>query len=975
MINKKFIAQSVALSLLSIATLQGCTQDAAKTSAAQEASVGSFSQNPHGVVVSPAQGQAKAVRLQVMGDDIIRITSLPHNELSSIAPSLMVTATPSGQFTTVRSGNILRLKSKALTAEVSLLNGAVTIKNPEGKVILSEVNSGEFGPVTMDTITPDADSYAVRQQWNKGTEEGFFGLGQHQNGQVNYAGENVSLITHNVAISIPYVISTRNYGVLWDNSSITQFGDPEASKGLDQDLVLYDANGNPGGLTANYYDGETLVFSRVESDPDYKFLDNNEVREYPFPPELGDVKQPRVVWTGHIEAKTTGSHKFRMYNSGYAKLSIDGEERLNRWRMNWNPWYHNTEVTLEKGQKVPIEIDWDSQGGYFRLQHSDPQLSDDQYSLSFASETAKAKDYYVVVGENKDELIAGYRKLTGKSVLLPKWAYGFWQSRERYKTQDELLAVLKEYRERQIPIDNIVLDWSYWPSDAWGSHDFDLERFPNVEQMTQTVHDLNANIMISIWPKFYPTTDNYKEFAAKGYMLTNNVEKEKNKDWIYPGYLNGFYDPYPQESQQIFWRQLKEKLNVKGFDAWWLDASEPDMHSNLSYQKRKENMNQLSIGSGAEYFNSYALPNAEGVYKGERETDGHKRSFILTRSGFGGMQRTGSAIWSGDIVPRWSNLKEQIAAGISVGLAGMPNWTMDIGGFTPEDHYRTGPNGFVGHYSGMAKEHQEQWQELQVRWFQFGAFVPLFRSHGQNPYREIFNIADEGSEVYNSMVYYNKLRYRLMPYIYSLVGDMYHQDGTMMRGLVLDFPNDKTAINLNDAYMFGPALLVNPVHQYKARTRQVYLPQGVDWYDMYTGQKFAGGQTITADAPLDKMPLMVKAGAIVPTGEAIQYVYDKPESAYTINVFTGADGEFSIYEDDGKSYDYENGQFSYIPLSYDDATQTLTIGERLGEFTGMVKNRTYHIRWISEGVSATDFDAAPDASVVYTGKTITVSKN
>ncbi|WP_258544399.1 glycoside hydrolase family 31 protein [Alteromonas lipotrueae] len=974
MMNKKLLAHSVALGLMSITVLSGCSKDATQTSSAQVESAGTVQHIEHGVIVTPTQGQAKAVRLQVMADNIIRVTAIPHSKLNAVADSLIVNMPAAGQFTTARSNNLLQLRTREMTAEVSLINGTVTVKNAAGEILLSEENSGEFSTVTQETITPDFDSYAINQQWNRGSDEGFFGLGQHQNGQINYAGESVRLLTHNLSIAIPYVISTRNYGVLWDNASITNFGDPQPATGLGQELILYDANGNPGGLTANYYDGDTLVFSRVESDPDYKFLSNNSVREKPMPQEVSHVKQPRVVWTGSIEAKATGLHRFRMYNSGYATLSIGGKELLNRWRMNWNPWYHNTEIELEKGKKVAINIDWDSQDGFFRLAHSDPQPKDDRFSLSFTSETGKAKDYYVVVGENKDALISGYRTLTGKSVMLPKWAYGFWQSRERYKTQDELLNVLKEYRARQLPIDNIVLDWSYWPSDAWGSHDFDPQYFPDPIKMTQTVHDLNATIMISIWPKFYPTTDNYKELDAKGYMLTNNVLKEKNLDWIAPGYLNGFYDPYPVESQQIFWRQLNEKLNVKGFDAWWLDASEPDIHSNLSYQKRKENMNELSVGSGAEFFNSYALPNAEGVYKGERKTDGHKRSFILTRSGFAGIQRTGSAIWSGDIVPRWSNLKEQIAAGVGVSLAGVPNWTMDIGGFTPEDHYRTGPNGFVGHYSEMAKEYQAQWQEMQTRWFQFGAFVPLFRSHGQNPYREIFNIADEDSEAYASMVYYLKLRYRLMPYIYSIAGDIYHKDGTMMRGLVMDFPEDKIAINLNDAYMFGKALLINPVYEYEARTRDVYLPAGTDWYDFYSGEKYTGGQTIKADAPLVKMPLYVKAGAIIPTGENIQYVYDKPTGAYTINVFTGADGSFEIYEDDGKTYDYESGKYSYIPLTYDESLQTLTIGERRGTFEGVLENRTYHIRWISEGIVPDNFDAKPATTITYSGKTVSLTR-
>ena len=969
MLNSHLKGACIALTVLSASFITGCEQGNVTE---QVVPAGNFQKVAQGIVVNPAQGQAKVVRLQVMADDIIRVTALPHSDFSSVADSLMVVAEPDATFSTQTKGSTVVLSTDALTAEVSLLNGQVVFKNAQGEVLLDTVNSGEFGPVTQDPVAPDDDSYAIRQQWNQNSDEGFFGLGQHQNGQINYAGENVELSTHNLQISIPFVVSTRNYGVLWDNASITRFGDPELSLPLKESFTLYDENGQEGGLTAYYYDGDTLLLKRTEADLDYQYLAHNTVREVPFPEELGEVSRPRVEWKGQISADEAGLHKFRMYSSGYASLSIDGEELLDRWRMNWNPWFHTTEIELPAGKKVDFAVNWDSQGGYFRLLHNGPQSPADQNSLSLASESAKSIDYFVVAGNNYDDVIAGYRLLTGKSVMLPKWAYGFWQSRERYTNQNELLDVLKTYRERQIPIDNIVLDWSYWPEDAWGSHDFDKTHFPDPQGMIDTVHDLNANIMISVWPKFYSTTDNYKEFDDKGYMLNKNVEIEGNLDWIGKGYLNGFYDPYPEESQAIFWRQLEEKLNVLGIDAWWLDASEPDIHSNLSYMKRKEIMSPLSVGSGAEYFNSYALPNAEGVYKGERETDGHKRSFILTRSGFAGIQRTGAAIWSGDTVPRWSNLKEQIAAGVGTSLSGMPNWTMDIGGFTPEDHYRYHNGKSVGHYSEMPVEHQQDWQELNLRWFQFGAFVPLFRSHGQNPYREIFNIADEGTPVYDSLVNYTKLRYRLMPYIYSLAGDMYHKDGTMMRGLVMDFPNEETAINVTDAYMFGPSLLINPVYEHQARERDVYLPGNGTWFDFYSGKTYQGGQTISAPAPLTQMPLFVRAGAVIPTGEDIQYVYDKPDGDYTLNVFTGADGKFEIYHDDGKSYDYENGGYSYTPVTYDDSEGTVTFGARRGGFEGMIESRTYHIRFIGEGESLADFSAEPDTSIEYTGQPVTV---
>ncbi|WP_232367568.1 TIM-barrel domain-containing protein [Alteromonas pelagimontana] len=966
---------AAAFTLSAVITLSGCQPNQVNSAQAAETknAAARYQETANGVIVQPSSGEAKLVRVEVYRNNIFRVTNLPHDNLEAIAESIQVTAKPQGEFSISQQGEKVTLTTSGGYATVDVNSGNVAVFNNRNEQLLTEVDSGTFGPVTADPVTPEKDSFSLRQQWNKNTDEAFYGLGQHQNGEVNFAGDNLEMTTYNLEITIPLVVSSRNYGVLWDNASVTHFGNPEGAVPLPENLKLYDAQGKPGGLTAKYFDGDKLLLTRVEAEPDYQFLANNSTREHPFPDELGNVTAPRVEWSGSIESDTSGNHFFRMYNSGYAQLWLGGEKVLDRWRMNWNPWYHDVRYEMTAGKKTDIRINWDSEGGYIRLKHAPPLAHADQYSLSFASESGKAIDYYVVIAEDYDGVIQGYRALTGKAVMLPKWAYGFWQSRERYQNQQELVDVVKEYRKRKIPLDNIVLDWSYWPEDKWGSHEFDKEHFPDPKKMVEQIHDLDAQIMISVWPKFYPNTKNYQELAAKGYMLSKNVDNEKNLDWIGKGYLNGFYDPYPEESQQIFWRQIEENLNVLGIDAWWLDASEPDIHSNLSFTKRKEIMTPLSVGSGTEYFNSYALPNAEGVYKGERKDDPEKRSFILTRSGFGGIQRTGAAIWSGDTVPRWSNLREQIAAGISTGLSGMPNWTMDIGGFTPENKYRNTSNGFVGHFSGLEPEDIQPWQELNVRWFQFGAFVPLFRSHGQNPYREIYNIADEGSKAYDSMVYYTKLRYRLMPYIYSEAGKQYHQDDTLMRGLIMDFPEDKSVRDINNQYMFGPAFLVNPVDKEGATAREVYLPEGTKWYDFYTGKSFDGGQTVSADAPLERMPLFVRAGSIVPTGPAIQTVYEKPDAPILLTIYAGADGNYSFYEDDGKSYDYEKGEFSFTPIRYDDSNKRLVIGARQGQFPEQNKTRKFRVRLIrGEQQDAANLDVKPEHSISYKGEEVIV---
>lgn len=942
-------------------------------SQAEETTAPNWQTTAHGAVVSLKEGDFKKVRLQVIDDEIIRVTATPQQGFANLPDTLMVTAEPQQTaFSVTEVEGELIVKTAEVSAEVDLTSGAVEFKNADGETLLSEAGRS-LAAVTRDPGKVDADSYALHQRFAHLPDEAFYGLGQQQDGDVNYAGENVELTTYNLEIAIPYLVSSRNYGLLWNNTGISRLGDPNPPQPLSAAFDLYDANGKKGGLTARYYDGEQLKLERTEADLNYQFLSHASVREVPMPEEVAEAENLRIEWSGHVEPKTDGEHEFKMYSSGYASLSLDGEELLDRWRMNWNPWYHNAEVDLQAGRQYQLELDWQPQGGYMRLLQHAPRPAGEAQQLSFAADTGKAVDYYFVAGDDKDDVVAGYRELTGKAIMLPKWAFGFWQSRERYKSQDELLGALEEYREREIPIDNIVLDWSYWPEDAWGSHDFDSEFFPDPEGMVERVHELDANIMISVWPKFYPTTEHYKQLNAQGCTFNKNIEEE-NLDWIGPGYLNTFYDAYDPQCRDIYWNQMRDKLNTLGFDAWWLDAVEPDIHSNLSFEHRKELISPNALGTGAEVFNAYALPHAETVYEGERETDGHKRSFILTRSGFGGIQRTGSAIWSGDVVSRWSNLKEQIAAGIGVGMAGMPYWTFDIGGFTPEDRYRYNGDSVVGNYNEMAESEQREWQELNLRWFQFGTFTPLFRAHGQNPYREIYNIADEGSETYDSMVWYTRLRYRLMPYIYTLAGDAYHKDGTMMRGLAMDFGNDPNVRDINTQYLFGPSLLVNPVYEFGARSRDVYLPAGDDWYDFHSGEKYSGGRQIQAKAPYTRMPLFVKAGSILPTGPEIQHTGESLNTSLTVNVFTGADGKFEIYEDDGSSYGYEQGEWSRIPLSYNDASGELVIGERIGSFDGMAETRQINVRWIAEGDSAADFEADPAQAVEYSGEKLVLKK-
>jgi alpha-D-xyloside xylohydrolase len=852
-----------------------------------------------------------------------------------------------------------------VTAEVALSNGAVRFLDAQGKPLLGERDRGTFVPVKIE----GKDLYRVHQLFNPGTDEAFYGLGQHQNAQMNYNGEDVELAQHNMDIGVPFVLSSKNYGVLWDNNSITRFGNARAYQLASRDLTLYDAEGNKGGLTASYSIDGKLKVKRVEPDINYQYA--KDLAAWPDAVLSDKISQSTglrsiapgqtVVWEGKMESPVSGVHTFQMYASSYYKLFADGRLIADGWRQNWNAWYHNFKLPMTAGKPVALRVEWTPNEGHIALLHNNPLPEQERHSLSLASEAAAAIDYYFIAGRSLDDVVAGYRHITGKATLLPRWAYGFWQSRQRYKTQDEILEVAKEYRRRGLPIDNIVQDWFYWPENAWGSHDFDRERFPDPKAMVEQLHADNFHVMLSVWAKFYTTTDNYKELDAKGYIYRGNVEAGA-KDWVGPGYLNAHYDPYSAEARSIYWRQVEQKLKTLKFDAWWLDNTEPDVHSNIDREELLRRIGPTALGPPQQYFNTYALMQSRAVYEGERHSSTpDKRVTILTRSGFAGLQRYGAATWSGDIAARWRDLYNQIAAGTNMSMSGIPNWTFDIGGYALEDRYmKPSPRDLA------------EWRELNLRWFQFGAFVPLFRSHGESLPREIWNISPAGTEVYDSMAAYSRLRYRLMPYIYTLAADTYHRDGTLMRGLAMDFPKDAAARDVNDQYLFGPAFLVSPVYQFEARSRSVYLPAGTRWYDFYTGQAHEGSKRIEAAAPLSRMPLFVKAGSIVPIGPAIQHTGEKLDAPVTLCVYQGANGSFDLYEDDGESYAYERGEFARIPIRYDDASGTLSIGARSGSFPGMISARTFNVRWIGPGeANAGDLDAAVDESLRYSGQPIT----
>ncbi len=924
----------------------------------QSCGTGLYERTADGLIVrlgNKSDFPGQAVRLKVITDKVIRVSSVPSGDFSD-EKSLMALPEKAGdiEFTIEKGDGSITLSTTMTSAEISLKTGEVVFSDNNGTVFLAERAGGgkSFTPVTVQGET----FFAVRQQFESPEDEALYGLGANQTSFMNLKGKDADLFQYNTMAVVPFLVSNRNYGILWDNNSRTKFGDVRDWSELAA-LKLYNRDGAEGGLTAVYADRKNIknVFTtRNETEINYQFIPD--LVKFPENFKLGDGQ---VIWEGSFESDTSGTHKFVFTSAGYAKLWIDGNLIFDRWRQCWNASSNYFTLDLEKGRRYPLKIEWIPDGGesFITLKYRKPADSEEQQRISFWSEVANQIDYYFISGTSIDDVISGYRAVTGKAPMMPKWAMGFWQSRQRYTTQDELLGVVREYRKREIPLDNIVLDWQYWPTDKWGDHKFDPIRFPDPDAMISELHiQYHTNIMISVWPKYYVGTDNYEAMNSHGWLYKRNVEKGQ-KDWM--GYVSTFYDAFNADARKAFWGQINIALYSKGIDAWWLDATEPDICSNQTMDERKALMNPTALGPADKVFNAYSLVNAKGVWEGQHEADPDERIFILTRSAFAGLQRYSAANWSGDIAARWHDMKAQIPCGLNFCISGIPYWTMDIGGFSVESRFSNNPSA----------ANLEEWRELMTRWFQFGAFVPLFRSHGEFPYREIYNTAPESHPAYQAMVASDRLRYRLMPYIYSLAGQTYLNDYTIMRALAMDFPGDRAVNDIGDQYMFGPALLVNPVTEYKARSRNVYLPAPYGWYDLHTGVHYSGGKMINADAPYSSIPVFVREGAILPIGPDLQFTDEKLADPLTIFVYKGTDGTFTLYEDEGVNNNYENGAYTLIPLSYSEADRTLTIGDRQGEFSGMLQYRTFNVIVVSkEKPVKPDYNAAPDQVVKYSGK-------
>jgi len=603
--------------------------------------------------------------------------------------------------------------------------------------------------------------------------------------------------------------------------------------------------------------------------------------------------------------------------------------------------------------------------GIFWDNYSPTQFTDTPHKTSFSSEVGEGVDYYFIYGKNADGVVAGMRNLTGNVPMLPLWTYGYWQSKERYKSQDELVDVVKKYRELKVPLDGIIQDWQYWGSNyQWNAMDFISPDFPDAPKMMKDIHDRNAHLSVSIWSSFGPMTHPYREMDQKGMLFNFKTWPESGRE-VWPPDMNypsgvRVYDAYNPEARNVYWKYLNKGLFSLGVDSWWMDSTEPDHLS----QKQEDLDTKTYLGSFRKVRNAYPLMAVGGVYDHQRETTSDKRVFILTRSAFAGQQRYGANTWSGDVNSSWDMLRNQVPAGLNFSLTGNPNFNSDIGGF------------FAGVYKRNGGAKNLLFQELYVRWLQYGTFTPMMRSHGTDVPREIYQFGQKGDVVYDVIEKFIKLRYSMLPYIYSTSWDVSENNSSFLRALSMDFSSDQKTWDINNEYLFGKSFLVAPVLNAKYtpeklittdenegwnkkqesgenvpskvdftqnKTVKVYLPAGAEWFDFWTSEKHKGGQEIQKNVNIQSIPLYVKAGSIIPFGPDVQYATEKKWDHLKVKIYPGTDADFVLYEDEFDNYNYEKGAFNEISFHWNEKSKTCTIEARKGRYNGMIEKRNFSL--------------------------------
>jgi alpha-D-xyloside xylohydrolase len=756
----------------------------------------------------------------------------------------------------------LILSSAQLRVAISKKTGAVRFLTPDNHLILAqEAADPRFGE--------------LQKSFRLSPGEAIYGLGQHQEGVLNLRDIPIRLLQANTNIAIPFLVSTRGYGLLWNSAALTDFNP------ADQQIPL-DANGAGSFTTAE--------------EGDYGFL-----------------------LQGNLRNKLL--------------LSVDGKPVIDLRNM-WLPAAAGGKIHLAAHTAYRITAET---GGDTKLAVRFPTPA-----MSFRAEVGQGSDYYFFAGPDPESALAEYRELTGVAPLLPRWAYGYWQCRERYASQKQILDTAEEFRKRQIPVDAMVQDWQYWGKYGWNAMRFDEDSYPDPAAMMSQLHQQKIHLLLSVWAKFGAETEMHQAFEKSGLLLHSHAatgepgETNERESWI------DFFHP---AAQQAYWQALNQRLFALGIDGWWLDASEPEG------DPLKNDVTHL--GPGKFVRNAYPLFETSAVFNGQKQQDPEKRVVILSRSAFIGQQRNASISWSGDISATWETLRRQIPAGLNFSASGMPWWTTDVGGFfRPRDQY-TSP----------------EYQELLVRWFEFGAFSPIFRIHGYQSETEIWKY---GAETERILRQYDELRYRLLPYIYSTAWEVSSRNASMMRALPLAYPHDPALRESTDAFLFGKAMLIAPVVEKGATSRAVVLPAGDNWVDFWSGNTFQGGETLRAQAPLDRLPIYVKAGSILPVGPVVQSA-DGVEDPLELRIYAGKDADFTLYEDSGDGYAYEHGERSIIPMHWDNQRRELTIAARSGSFAQMRLRHTFNLVLVSpEHGSGGDSTSVPDHQAVYNGQSVKI---
>ncbi|MFV0465238.1 MAG: TIM-barrel domain-containing protein [Lachnospiraceae bacterium] len=677
-------------------------------------------------------------------------------------------------------------------------------------------------------------------------------------------------------------------------------------------------------------DGEEPIIDRVKTvDGERNFIKN--LREY--------IDHQAYRGKLHFEFKAEEG----IYGLGQA------EEGIYNYR-------HHNQYLYQHNMRIPMPMFVSSEGyGMFFDTCSLMTFEDDHNGSYLFFDTIPYLDYYMVCGTDMDEIVAGFRYLTGDAAMLPKWAYGYIQSKEQYYTAKELADVVREYRTREVPLDCVVQDWNTWEPGNWGEKCLDPARYGDLREQMDQIHDMHAHAMVSVWPNMNTGGKNHTEFLNAGFLL-NDLST---------------YNAFSKEAREMYFNQAKKELFDGGFDSWWCDSTEPFSGPDWGGEIKREPWERFElVGQEHKKFlepelaNGFALMHAKGMFENQRKATEDIRVLNLTRSGYASGQKYGAMLWSGDISASWQTMKDQIAEGLNMGLSGYPYWTLDIGGFftVGEKWQNRGcscsgdptPKWFwKAAYDEGVKD--RGYKELYVRWLQFGTFLPMFRSHGTDTPREIWNFGEKGEIFYDTIEKFIKLRYRLMPYIYSLAGEVRLEQGTIMRSLMFDFAADKKVRDIGNEFMFGENILVCPVTEpmyFEAgnieledtdKTWSCYLPAGTQWIDYWSGERFEGGQTIKADAPLSKMPLFIKAGSILPMQEGLQYADEEANAPLQIHVYSGADADFTLYEDEGNNYNYEKGAYATTKIHWSEKEQKLTVEPRVGSFHGMKNTFDYEV--------------------------------